>query len=163
MLGGIGGRRKRGQQRMRWLDGITNEVNMNLGKFQEMVRDSPWVVKNWTWLGDWTTTMYLVCCCSWGCCCSAVQSCLTVCNCMDCSMPGFSVSPSPGVCSNSYWWSQWCHPTISSSVVPFSSCLLSFPASGSFPTSQFFTSCGQSIGASPSALVLPMSIQGWFP
>ena len=70
-------------------------------------------------------------------------------------------SPSPVVCSNSCPWSLWCHPTISSSVIPFSSCLQSFPASGSFPTSRFFASGGQSIGASASALVLP--IQGWFP
>ena len=60
-------------------------------------------------------------------------------------------------------WSWWCHPTISSSVFPFSSCLQSFPASGSFPRSQFFTSGGQSIGASASPLVLPMNIQGWLP
>ena len=59
--------------------------------------------------------------------------------------------------------SQWCYPTISSSVIPFSSCLQSFPASGSFPMSQFFTSGGQNIGASASASVLPMNIQGWFP
>ena len=59
--------------------------------------------------------------------------------------------------------SQWCHPTISSSVIPFSSCLQSFPASGSFPVSQFFASGGQSIGASASASVLPMNIQDWFP
>ena len=65
-------------------------------------------------------------------------------------------SPSPVVCSNSCPWSLWCHPTISSSVIPFSSCLQSFPASGSFPTSRLFTSGGQSIGASASALVLPM-------
>ena len=65
--------------------------------------------------------------------------------------------------SNSCPLSQWCHPTISSSVVPFSSRPQSFPASGSFPVSQFFTSGGQSIGASVSASVLPMSIQGWFP
>ena len=58
---------------------------------------------------------------------------------------------------------QWCHPTISSSVVPFSFCLQYFPASGSFPTSQFFTSGGQSIGASASASVLLMNIQDWFP
>ena len=68
----------------------------------------------------------------------------------------------PGVCSNSCLLSWWCHPTISSSVVPFSSCLQSFPASGSFPMSPFFTSDGQSIGASASALVLPMNIQDWF-
>ena len=72
-------------------------------------------------------------------------------------------SPTPRVCSNSCPSSQWCHPTISSSVVPFSSCLQSFPASGSFPISQFFTSDGQSIGASASASVLPMNIQDWFP
>ena len=59
--------------------------------------------------------------------------------------------------------SQWCHPTISSSVIPFSSCLQSFPSSGSFPVSQFFASGGQSIGASASASVLPMNIQDWFP
>ena len=72
-------------------------------------------------------------------------------------------SLSPGVCSNSRPFSQWCHPTISSSVVPFSSCLQSVPASGSFPVSQFFASGGQSIGASASASVHPMNIWGWFP
>ena len=71
-------------------------------------------------------------------------------------------SPTPRAYSSSrpYWW---CHPTISSSVIPFSSCLHSFPASGSFPVSQFFTSGDQSIGISPSASVLPMNIQDWFP
>ena len=59
--------------------------------------------------------------------------------------------------------SQWCHPTILSSVVPFSSCLQSFPASGSFPMSQLFAWGGQSIGVSASASVLPMNIQDWFP
>ena len=72
-------------------------------------------------------------------------------------------SPSPGACSNSCPLSQWCHPTISSSVVPFSSCPQSFPASGSFPVSQFFTSGGQSIGVSASTSVLPMNIQYWSP
>ena len=72
-------------------------------------------------------------------------------------------SPTPGVYSNSCPYSWWCHPTISSSVVPFSSCLQSFQASGSFPMSQFFTSGGQSIGVSASASVLPMNIQDWFP
>ena len=70
-------------------------------------------------------------------------------------------SPSPGVCSKSCPLSWWCHPTISSSVIPFSSWLLSFPASGSFPISRLFASGGQSIGAPAS--VLPMNIQGWFP
>ena len=72
-------------------------------------------------------------------------------------------SPAPEACSNSCPLSQWCHPTISSSVIPFSSCLQSFPASGSFPMSQFFTSDGQSIGASASASVFSMNIQDWFP
>jgi len=72
-------------------------------------------------------------------------------------------SPTPGVYSNSCPLSQWCHPTISPTVIPFSSCLQSFPASGSFPMSQFFVSGGQSIGVSASASVLPMNIQDWFP
>ena len=70
-------------------------------------------------------------------------------------------SPTPGVYSNSCPWSQWCHPTISSSVIPFSSCLQSFPSSRSFPMSQLFASGGQSIGVSASASVLPMNIQDW--
>ena len=73
------------------------------------------------------------------------------------------LSPSPRVFSNSCPLSQWCHPTISSSVSPFSSHLQSFPASGSFPMSQLFTSGGQSIGLSALASVLPMNIQGLFP
>ena len=72
-------------------------------------------------------------------------------------------SLSPRACLKSCSLSHWYHPTISSSVIPFSSCLQSFPASGSFPVSQFFTSGGQSIGASASASVLPMNIQDWFP
>ena len=72
-------------------------------------------------------------------------------------------SPIPRVYSNSCSLSQWCHPIISSSAVPFSSHLQSFPVSGSLHMSQFFTSGGQSIGASASALVLPMNIQNWFP
>ena len=72
-------------------------------------------------------------------------------------------SPTPGVYSNSCPLSWWCHPTISFSVIPFSSCLQSFPASGSFPMSWFLTSGGQSIGASASVSVLSMNIQGWFP
>ena len=72
-------------------------------------------------------------------------------------------SPTPRACSNSCPLSQWCHPTISSSVLPFSSHLQSFPASGSFPMSQFFPSGGQNIGVSASASVLPMNIRDWFP
>ena len=72
-------------------------------------------------------------------------------------------SLSPGACSNSCPLSQWCHPTISSSGIPFSSCPQTFPASGSFPMSRLFALGGQSIGASASMSVLPMNIQGWFP
>ena len=72
-------------------------------------------------------------------------------------------SPTPGACSDSGPLSWWCHPTISSSVIPIFSCLQSFPTSGSFPLSQLFISGGQSIGVSASAPVLPMIIQDWFP
>ena len=72
-------------------------------------------------------------------------------------------SPTPRVYSNSCPLSQWCHPTISSSVVSFSSHLQSFPASGSFQMSQLFASGGQSIGVSASTSVFPMNIQDWFP
>ena len=72
-------------------------------------------------------------------------------------------SPTPRVYSNSCPLSWWCHPTISSSVISFSSCLWYFPASGSFQMSQFFRSGGQSIGVSVSASVLPMNIQDWLP
>ena len=85
-------------------------------------------------------------------------SCLTLCDPMDCSTPGFPVLHHlPGLAQTHV------HPTIWSSVIPISSCLQSFPASGSFPMSQFFISGGQSIGVSASASVLPMNIQDWFP
>ena len=72
-------------------------------------------------------------------------------------------APAPGVYSNPCPLSWWCHPAISSSVVPFSSCPQSFPASGSFPMNWLFASDGQRIGTSALASVLPMNIQGWFP
>ena len=72
-------------------------------------------------------------------------------------------SPTPGVYSDSCPLSQWCHPTISSSVVPFSSCIQYFPASESFPMSQVFTWGGQSIGVSASTSVLPRNTQDWSP
>ena len=73
------------------------------------------------------------------------------------------LSPSPRICSNSHPLSRWCHPIISSSIVPFSSCLQSFPASGSFLMNSLFASVGQSIGASASVSVLTVNIQDWFP
>ena len=93
---------------------------------------------------------------------SVAQPCLTLCDPMDHSTPGLPVhlqllrfTQTP--------LSQWCHPTISSSVMPFFSCLQSFPASGSFLMSQLFASSGQSIGVSASASVLPMNTQDWSP
>ena len=94
------------------------------------------------------------------CCCSVIQLCSILCNhgLQHSKLP--CPSPSPKVCSDSCPLSWWCHPTISSSVTPFSFCLQSFPTSGSFPVNQFFASGGQIIGASAS--VLPMNNQGWF-
>ena len=96
-------------------------------------------------------------------CCSVTQSCPTLCDPMDCSMPGFPVLHHLPEFAHSCLLNRWCHPTISSSVIPLSSCLQSFSASGSFLMSQLFASGGQSIRASASASVLPMNIQGWFP
>ena len=81
---------------------------------------------------------------------------------MDCSTRLPCPTPSPRACSNSSPLIWWCHPTTSSSVAPFFCCIQSFPASGSFPMSQLFTSGGQSNGASASALVPPLNIQDWF-
>ena len=103
--------------------------------------------------GAWQTTVQFS---------SVTQLCLTLCNPMDCRTPGFPLHhQTPGACSNSGPSSCWCHPVISSSAIPFYSCLQSFPASRSFPRSQLSASGGQSIGALAS--VLSINIQGWFP
>ena len=94
-------------------------------------------------------------------CCSVTKSCLTPRDLMDDSIPGSPVLHYHPVYSNPCPLSWWCYPTISSSATPFSFCLQSFPASGSFPMSWLFASGGQRNGA--SATVLPMNIQGWFP
>ena len=96
-------------------------------------------------------------------CVSSAQSCLTLCDPMDQHTRHPCPSPTPEVHSNWCPSSRWCHPTISSSVIPFSSHLQSFPESRSFPMRQFFTSGDQSIGVSALALVPPMNIQDWFP
>ena len=95
---------------------------------------------------------------------SVAQSCLTLCYPMDCSTPGLPVYHQLLEFTQTYVrWVGWCHPTISSFVVPFSFRLWSFPASGSFPMSQLFTSGGQSIGVSALTTVLPVNIQDWSP
>ena len=92
------------------------------------------------------------------------QSCLTLCNPMDYSTSGVPVHHQLPELAHSCPLGWWCRPTISSSsVIPFSSCLQSFPASGSFQMSQFFASGAQNIGVSASASVLPVNIQNWFP
>ena len=97
-------------------------------------------------------------------CCSVTKFCPTLCKPHELQHTRLPCpSLSPRVCSNSCTLSQWCHPTISSSVAPFSSWPQSFPASRYFPVSWPFTSGGQSIGASASVSVHPMNIQGWFP
>ena len=95
---------------------------------------------------------------------SVAQSCLSLCNPMNHSTPGVPCpTPNPRVHPNSGATSQWCHPAISSSVVPFSSCPQYLRASRSFPVSQLFASGGQSIGVSASTSVLPMNTQDWSP
>ena len=100
---------------------------------------------NWTPSSTWLSPVFPListfCCC----CCSVTRSCPTLRKPMDCRTPGVPVlSPSPGACSNSCSLNQWCRPTISSSVVPLSSCPQSFPGWGSFPLSRLFASGGQS-------------------
>ena len=96
-----------------------------------------------------------------GCCCSVIKSCPNLCNHINCSRPGFPVLYYLPKFANSCSLGQWFHPTILSSVVPFSSCPWYPPVSGSFQMSQLFTSGGQSIEASGLSSVLPMNIQGW--
>ena len=108
------------------------------------------VAKSWTRLKQLSVQVL---------CCSLAQSCLTLCDLMDCSMPGFPVLHHLPESAQLMSVESMMHPTILSSVIPFSSCLLSFPATGSFPVSQLFRPGGQSIGTSASTSVLPVNTQ----
>ena len=232
MLGMIEGRKRRGWQRIRCLDGIPDSMDLSLSKLCELVINrEAWcaavhgITKNCTRLSKWTTATIFKYINMFACLLAyfVAQLCPTLCDPLDCNLPGSlfmgfsrqeywsglpcpppgdlpdsgiepvshmsmllllfshqvvsdSLRPcelqrarfpcpslSPWVCSKSCPLSQWCHPNILSSVIPFSSFLQSFPASGSFLVNQHFASGGQSIGASASASVLPITIQGWFP
>ena len=141
-------------------------MDMSVSKRQDIARDrKAWhaavhvVAKSWKWLGNWTATicMHVVVVVP----SSAMSDSLWLHGLQHARLS--CPSPSLTVYSSSWPLNQWCHPTISSSVIVFSFCLQSFPASGSFQMSQCFTSGGQNIGASSSALALPMNNQGWFP
>ena len=121
--------------------------------------------KSWTWLSGWhdLRTHYRYVCIQFSC----LFSCQVVFNYLrphglEYARP-HCPSPSPRVCPSSCSLNWWCHPTISSSVIPFSFCPQSFPASGSFLMSWLFTTGGHSTGASASASIVPMGIQDWSP
>ena len=151
---------------MKWLAGITDSMDMNFSKVkgrEAWISTVHGAAKGRTWLSNWTTE-YTPVIIQFS---SVAQLCLS----SVVSLWPFGLqhprphcpSPTPGVYSNSCPLNCWYHPIISSSVLPVSSHLQSFPASGSFKVSQLFASGGQSIRVSASASILPMNVQDWFP
>ena len=116
-----------------------------------MTPPSAYGPNRFSWLGPSLSSSF---------CCLVAKSYSALCDLLDYNMPGFLVF-TVSLSLLKHPWSRWCYPTISSSIIPLSSCLRSFPASGSFPISWLFVSSGQNIEASTS--ILPINIQGWFP
>ena len=135
------------------------QISAELGSLSQQTPS----ISHFLWARNWHGLLTCVLVLSMSQFSSVAQSCPTLCDSMDCNMPGLPIHYQLLELAQLMAISQWCHPTISSSVIPFTSRLQSFPGLGSFQISQLFASDGQSIGVSASALVLSMNIQGWFP
>ena len=135
------------------------QISAELGSLSQQTPS----ISHFLWARNWHGLLTCVLVLSMSQFSSVAQSCPTLCDSMDCNMPGLPIHYQLLELAQLMAISQWCHPTISSSVIPFTSRLQSFPGSGSFSIRQFFTAGGQSTGVSASVSVTPMNIQEWFP